>query len=115
MVADTVRCLNNFRWKHGVSDTLSPASIVTGAATPDYTCMRLELGSYVQVFEDNAPTNTPRARSMGAIALTPTGNTQGDYHFMSLSTGARISRHTWTKVPITDTAIARVEASPCGC
>ncbi len=29
---------------------------------------------------------------------------------MSLATGARISRHQWTKLPIPDTAIARVEA-----
>jgi hypothetical protein len=90
-------------------DTLSPTTIVTGVGTPDYACMRLELGSYVQVFEDNDPTNTPRARSLGAIALLPTGNAQGDY-FLSLSTGARISRHTWTELPITDSAIARVEA-----
>jgi hypothetical protein len=40
----------------------------------------------------------------------PTGNAQGDYFFLSLSTGARISRHAWTEVPIPDTAIARVEA-----
>ena len=110
MVADAVRCLNSFPWKHGISDTLSPATIVTGVATPDYAHMRLELGAYVQVFEDNAPSNTPRARSLGAIALMPTGNAQGDYYFMSLSTGARISRHAWTEVPLTDTAIARVEA-----
>jgi hypothetical protein len=48
--------------------------------------------------------------SLGAIALRPTGNAQGDYYFMSLSTGARISRHQWTILPIPDTAIARVEA-----
>ena len=72
--------------------------------------MRLEFGSYVQVFEDNDPTNTLRARSLGAIALTPTGNAQGDYNFMSLATGQKISRHNWTALPMTDTAIARVEA-----
>ena len=110
MVADAVRNLNSFPWKLGVSDTLSPATIVTGIGTPDYVSLKLELGSYVQVFEDNDPSNTPRARSLGAITLTPTGNAAGDYHFLSLATGARISRHTWTEVPITDTAIARVEA-----
>ena len=69
MVADAVRCLNSFPWRYGISATLSPTTIVTGAASPDYNCMRLELGAYVQVFEDNTPTNTPRARSLGAIAL----------------------------------------------
>ena len=73
--------------------------------------MRLEFGAYVQVFEDKDPTNTPRSRSLGAIALTPTGNAQGDFNFLSLATGARISRHTWTMVPLPDIgAIARAEA-----
>ncbi len=110
MVADAVRCLNQFPWSHGISPTLGPASIVTGVATPDYNCMRIEFGAYVQVFEDNSPSNTLRARSLDAIALTPTGNAQGDYHFLSLATGNRLSRHSWTALPMTDTAIARVEA-----
>lgn len=92
MAADVVRCLNQFPRKNGISATISPASILTGAPLPDFHCMRLEFGSYVQVFEDNDPTNTPRARSLGAITLNPTGNAQGDYYFMSLATGAQISR-----------------------
>jgi hypothetical protein len=110
MVADTVRCLNQFPWKNGISDTMSPATVLTGAGTPDYTRMRLEFGTYVQVFEDNTPSNTLRSRSLGAIALSPTGNTQGDYYFMSLATGEKLSRHSWTVLPLTDAAIARVEA-----
>ena len=62
------------------------------------------------MFEDHDPTNTLRARTLGAIALTPTGNAQGDYFFLSLATGHKISRHNWTAIPMTDTAIARVEA-----
>ena len=110
MVDDAVRCLNQFPWKHGISADMSPAAIVTGTPPSDFNKMRLEFGIYVQVFEDNDPTNTTRARSIGAIALGPTGNAQGDYHFMSLSTGARISRHQWTELPLPDTAIARVNA-----
>ena len=110
LVADVVRCLNQFPWKNGVSDTLSPAALVTGHPSPDFHHMQLEFGAYVQVFEDNSPTNPPRARSLGAIALDPTGNAQGDYNFLSLATGAKISRHQWTELPITDTAIARVAA-----
>ena len=110
MVANAVRCLNQFPWKNGNSDDLSPAALVTGHTLPDYTAMQLEFGTYVQVFEDNDPFNTPRARSMGAIALDPTGNAQGDYNFMSLATGAKITRHKWIALPMTDTAIAHVEA-----
>ena len=110
IVVDSVRCLNQFPRANGIYSTMSPLTIITGAATPDYNAMRVELGTYVQVFEDHTPTNTPRSRSLGAIALCPTGNAQGDYYFLSLSTGARISRHNWTVLPIPDTAIARVEA-----
>ncbi|KAI2506455.1 Reverse transcriptase (RNA-dependent DNA polymerase) [Fragilaria crotonensis] len=110
MVDDSVRCLNQFPHATGISATMSPSTIVTGTATPDYNAMRVELGTYVQVFEDNDPSNTPRSRSLGAIALCPTGNAQGDYYFMSLATGSRISRHNWTVLPVPDTAIARVKA-----
>jgi hypothetical protein len=110
IVKNAVTCLNQFPWKHGISQTMSPDTIMTGKPPPDFTKMRLEFGSYVQVFEDNDPSNTIKARSTGAIALSPTGNAHGDYFFMSLATGARLSRHRWTELPITDTAIARVEA-----
>ena len=72
--------------------------------------MRIEFGSYAQVFEDNLPSNTLRARSLGAIALTPADNAQGDYFSSPMATGNRISRHAWTELPLPDTAIARVEA-----
>ena len=108
IVTDAVRCLDQFPWRNGVSDS-SPLSLVTGAAAPDNNNMRVELGQYVQVFEPSDPTNTPKARSLSAIALTPTSNASGDYYFLSLATGARISRHQWTELPITDTCIARVE------
>ena len=110
MVADTMRCLNQFPWPNGISDTLSPDAIVTGTTVPDYNRMRIEFGAYVQLFEDNTPSNTLKSRSIGAIALSPTGNAQGDYFFMSLATGKRLSRASWTELPMTDTAIARVEA-----
>ena len=110
MISDCVRCLNQFPRVTGISSTMSPSTIVRGTPPPDFNAMRIEFGAYAQVFEDHDPTNTPRGRSLGAIALNPTGNTQGDYYFLSLSTGARISRHAWTELPLPDTAIARVEA-----
>ena len=112
IVKDAVRCLNQFPWSNGISeDTMGPDTLLTGSPPPDFNRMRLKFGSYVQVFEDNDPSKTLRARSTGAIALTPTGNFNGNYNFMSLVTGALISRHSWTELPISDTAIARVEAN----
>jgi hypothetical protein len=95
----SVNCLNQLPAQDGVSDTLSPNTIMTGKANPDYNSMRVEFGSYVQIYEPTTfATNTLRSRTTGAIALTATGNAQGDYYFMSLVSGKRLSRHQWTTV-----------------
>lgn len=88
-----------------------PACIIAGTPFPDYNQMRLEFGSYVQVFEDNSPSNTPRARSLSTIALNPTGNAHGDF-FSCLSPPVPTSPATSgpRQLQVTDTAIARVEA-----
>jgi hypothetical protein len=97
--------------ENGISDSLSPASLVTGLANPDFWHMRLEFGAYAQVFEDNDPSNTIRARSLGAIALNPTGNAQGDYFFMSLATGCKDLPPPMDRTSLTDLAIARSKPS----
>jgi Reverse transcriptase (RNA-dependent DNA polymerase)/Zinc knuckle len=110
VVRFSVNCLNQLPAEDGVSTTLSPNTIMTGKSNPDYNNMRVEFGSYVQIYEPTTfATNTLRSRTTGAIALTATGNAQGDYYFMSLVSGRRLSRHEWTPVPITDAAIERVE------
>ena len=92
----------------GVSTELSPTSIVTGRGKPNYNNMKLEYGEYVQVYDGT--TNNSKARTAGAIALYPSESEDGSYHFMSLATGRKIKRRSWTKVPISDLAISRVEA-----
>ena len=89
---------------------MSPHTIVTGKPVPGFNNMRIKFGSYAQVFEDNQPTNTNKSWTLGTITLTATGNANGDHYFISLATGACISRHEWTEMPITNTAIAQVEA-----
>lgn len=109
IVNNAVKGLNLFPVKGGVSDTLSPRAIVGGLGNPDYNKMKLEFGAYTQVFEDNNPTNTTATRMTGAIALNHTGNAQGDYYFMSLTTGERLHRHKWTELPVTQAVIEAVE------
>jgi hypothetical protein len=110
LVKHSVTCLNQLPADDGLSDTLSPHTIMTGKPNPDYNDLKLEFGAYVQVFEPTTfSTNTLRSRTTGAVALTHTGNAQGDYYFLSLVSGNRLSRHQWTSLPMTDSAIARVE------
>jgi len=110
LVRRAVRLLNQFPALDGVSETMSPTTIMTGIPPMDYNHLTVDFGSYALVFEDNDPTNTTKARSTGAIALNPTGNTEGDYHFMSLLTGHHLARRQWTSVPMPDSVIATVEA-----
>jgi len=95
MITELIRrammLLNVFPALNGVSKTLSPRSIMTGKPNLDYNHCKIEFGSYALVFEDNDPTNTTKSRSTGAIALNPTGNTEGDYHFMSLTSGCQLA------------------------
>ena len=110
LVQHVTNCLNMFPRKNGISTTMSPTTIVTGRGLPNFHSFSLEFGTYVQIFDDNNPSNTMRARTLGAIALRPTGNANGDYYFLSLATGERVIRHSWTVIHMTETAIARVDA-----
>ena len=110
LVRRAILILNQFPAQDGVSGTLSPLTIMTGKPNPDYHSMKVEFGSYAQVFEENSPTNTNKSRTTGAIALNPTGNAQGDYYFMSLSTWKRLSRAQWTVLPMPDAVITAVES-----
>ena len=76
----------------------------------DYNKIPLEFGSYVQLLDCSV--NMIRLRTIGAIALNPTGNENGAYRFMSLKTGQVITKGpgSWTEGLVTDIAIARVEA-----
>ena len=70
--------------------------------------LSLQLGGYYQVHEDDAPRNSQAARTQGGICLGPSGNLQGGYRFLNLTTGKRISRRTWDIIPMPQTVIDRV-------
>ena len=110
LVAMATRCLNGFPKDDGVSEHMSPHSIVTGWACMDYNKIPLEFGSYVQLLDRSV--NTIHSHTIGAIALNPTGDENRTYHFMSLKTGQVLTKGpgSWMEVLITDIAIACVEA-----
>jgi hypothetical protein len=92
----------------GMSQDLSPHSIVTGLDV-DYTkhC-RAKYGQYVQTHEKHD--NTMQARTVGALALRLTGNQQGGYYFYSLMSGQRLHRTHWTELPMPGEVKDRVHA-----
>jgi hypothetical protein len=69
---------------------------------------QLAFGTYVQTHEEHD--NSMQSQTTGAIALRPSGNLQGGYYFMSLTTGKRLARDHWTVLPMPNEVIAAVEA-----
>ena len=100
--------LNAFPSKSGVSMNHSPQKIITGQQLDYKKQCKLSFGSYVQTHEEPTPSNTQMARTIGAIALGPTGNLQGAYKFLNLRTGKKITRRNWTKLPMPQEVIDRV-------
>ena len=108
IVFNSVRLLNYFPTKGGVSDQLSPKTIMTGETLDYKRDLCLKTGEYCQVHEDELPRNSQKARTQGATVLGPTGNLQGGFKFINLKTGKTITRYSWDKIPIKDAVISRV-------
>jgi hypothetical protein len=106
LVGGRIFWLNSFPPEGGISTTMSPRTIMTGK-TIDYSkhC-RIMFRAYAQVHEEHD--NSMQARTVGAIALRPTGNEQGCVYFMSLATGHQLNRNHWTELPMPQDVINRV-------
>jgi hypothetical protein len=85
---------------------MSPSKIVLGRSLNFHPHCRIEYGQYVQTHEEHD--NSIQSRTIGALALRPTGNIQGGYYFMSLSSGLRINRRNWTPLPMPEEVISQV-------
>ena len=88
---------------------MSPSSMVLGTCKPDYEeIKKLNFGDYVQANQPLNITNDNKARTVGAIALHPSGNLQGSWYFLSLASGERLHRYQWNVLPINIEVINRV-------
>jgi hypothetical protein len=67
---------------------------------------KLEFGEYVQTHEEHD--NSLNPRTIGAIALRPTGNLQGSHFFSSLTSGKCIIQDNWTCIPMSNEFIEGV-------
>jgi hypothetical protein len=110
IVLNVVKLLNFFPTKGGVSDTLSPKTIMSGETLYYKNHLSLHIGQYCQVHEEYNPHNSHITRTKGAISLGPSGNLQGGFNFMALNTGNKIIRRSWDVIPMPNLVIARVDA-----
>ena len=97
-----------FPAKGGIPN-VSPRTLMTGIKLYYSKHCRLPFGSYVQVHDKPSPTNSPTARTVGAITLGPTGNLQGGYKFLNIRTGKKITRRNWTHLPMPSEVIEKMK------
>ena len=111
LVALVIFWINALPPSPSVGGNISLRHIVTGV-TADYTkhC-RLQFGKYAQVPESHD--NTMQEWSMGDIAQRPTRNSQGEYFSMSLATGWRLNRQSFTLLPLPQDVINSVHLIAC--
>jgi hypothetical protein len=107
IVLNVVKLLNFFQTKGGVSDTLSPKTIMSGETLDFKKHLGLQIGQYCQVHEEDTPRNIQVARTKGAISLGPSGNIQGGFKFVALNSGKKIVRRSWDVIPLPDVVINR--------
>jgi hypothetical protein len=108
IVLNVVKLLIFSPTKGGVSETLSPKTIMSGDTLDYKKHLSLKIGQYCQVHEEDNPRNSQLARTKGAISLRPSGNLQGGFKLMALNTGNNIVLRSWDVIPILDVVIARV-------
>lgn len=109
LMAFVVFWLNSFPNRNGISKTLSPRMILTGTSVNFKAHYRMPFGGYAQVHEDPEHTNdVTYPRTQGCIYLGPSGNSQGGYKFLSLTTGRKILRRSFTELPMPQDVIDRI-------
>ena len=105
MVYNAVFWRNMFALKGGISKTQSPSELVLGRKLNYNSHCRIEFGEYAQTHEESS--NDMKERTLGAIATRPS-NDSGAYYFISLRTGRRINRRSWTPLPMPETVIDQI-------
>jgi hypothetical protein len=110
LVSHLVTCLNMFPRRGGVSNNLSPRTLICGLPIDYNLQCRVPFGAYCEVHDEHTPTNTMESRTTPAVSLGPTGNLQGTYKFYSLQSRKMIVRRHWTELPMPDRVISLVES-----
>ena len=98
--------LNSLPPQNNFGHALSPRTIVTGQRLDFKRHCRFQFGEYVQTHEQH--NNSMMSRTVGALALRPTGNAQGGFYFLSLSTGLVLNRLRATALPMPDNVVDQV-------
>ena len=83
--------MNSFPVKSGISEKWSPREIVSRHRLDTNLHCKVPFGAYCEVHVDLDITNTMEPRTRWAICPGPTGNMQGSYKILSLTTGKKVT------------------------
>ncbi len=86
-----VMWMKSFPVKLGISEKWSPREIVSRHKLDAKLHCKVPFGAYCEVHVDPDITHTMEPRTKWGICLGPTGNMQGSYKFLSLSTGKKVT------------------------
>lgn len=79
--------------KNSITNSISPLIFLTSEPMQDYNNIKLSVGDYVEVCEDNHyQTTSIYTRGILAITLNAVNNSTGNYYFISLAIGQRLTR-----------------------
>ena len=84
LIKTVLYCINAFVWRRGISQILSPTTIIEGVKLDYKLHFPVFFGDYAHVYDGTD--NTMKSQTTGAIALGPSGNVQGGVRFFSLTT-----------------------------
>ena len=87
-----VMWLNNFPVAKGISDRFSPQEIILRHKLDYHHHCWAPFDTYCKVHQDNTPMNSMKMQCTPAFCLGPTGNMQGTYSFLGLTTWLVIKR-----------------------
>ncbi len=97
-----VMWMKSFLVKLRISEKWSLREIVSRHRLGAKMHCRVPFGAYCEVHVE--------PRKKWGICFRPTGNTQGSYKFLSLSTGKKVMRRKFTEMPMTDSVIKMIDS-----
>ena len=106
---EVARWLNTFPPRNGISEFYSPRTIMSGKPIDYNKHCKTPFGAYVQALHESNPTNTNAPRTIGCIYLRYLEQGDGAYELYNLSTKKVLTRRKYTKLPIPDHVIEKVE------
>ena len=90
------------------SEFISPNEAVYGRKANFKTDLALNFGDYCEIHEYDDITNTIKPRTVAALALMSTGNTQGSWWFLKLNTGRTVRRDRWIEMRISEDMVQKL-------